>query len=182
MGTHSPTLHKKKKSVSDALLEAEQEHYLDCPNADIPLRSAALLLDGILFSIALSGIGRLLDTAQSALPFVIGSFVETRTPLAVLIAMYVAWLLKTLTLVLYFVWSVSRFGGSAAKLIMGLRVVDVHSGACLTYHQALLRELVFKPISAISLVGAALAFLRDDRRTLHDLLSRSTVKRVRGRP
>ena len=34
MGTYLPQTSKRKRSVSQALREAEEEHLLDCPNAD----------------------------------------------------------------------------------------------------------------------------------------------------
>lgn len=182
MGTYVPIQRKKKRSVADTLLEAEQEHYLDCPNADIPIRSAALLLDLILFSIATSGMHHLIETVRNSVPFFISAFAEPATPIVVLLITYFAWVVKTAAFVLYFVWSVSRFGGSPAKLIMGLRVVDAQTGDRLNYQRAFVREVLAKPFGLLLLVGAVMAVSREDRRALHDLIAHSTVKRVRGLP
>ena len=45
MGTYIPAGPTRKRSVSDTLVEAEEEHFLDCPNADFFIRLAAALLD-----------------------------------------------------------------------------------------------------------------------------------------
>ncbi len=165
----------------ETLLEAEQEHYLDCPNADVPIRSAALLLDVILFSLALSGIHHLIETVKASIPLVVTSFAlpQNAGVLALGVA-YFSWLLKTAALVLYFVWSIMRFGGSPAKLLMGLRIVDAKSGEKLTYPRAFLREALGKPIGVLTLFGALTSLIRPDRKAAHDLLSGSVVKKVRG--
>lgn len=181
MGTYLTT-RRRKRSVADTLREAEHEHYLDCPNADLPLRTAALLLDLILFSLASSGIQHLINTIKNTVPVLLGGFSEPATPAVLLGVSYLAWLLKTLALFLFFVWTVMRFGGSPAKLIMGLRVVDANSGELLDYQRALLRETAGKVLGAAILVGPLSALFRPDRRALHDLLSGSAVKKVRGGP
>jgi uncharacterized RDD family membrane protein YckC len=182
LGTYLPAQRKKKRSVADTLAEAEHEHYLDCPNADLPIRAAALLLDLILFSLSASGIHHFVETVKNSVPSLIGVVSEPSAPAVVLGITYLSWLLKTAALFLFFVWSVLRFGGSPAKLLMGLRVVDVASGSRLDYRQAMLRETVGKLLGALLLVGPAIALFRPDRRALHDLVSRSVVKRVRGAP
>lgn len=182
MGTYIPLTRKKRKSVADTLLEAENEHYLDCPNADLPLRSAALLLDLILFSLATSGVHQLVEALRVLLPMVLGGVPETTVPLISLWTSYFSWMLKTAAFYGYFVWSVIRFGGSPAKLLLGMRVVDVHSGGRLDYHQAVVRETVGKVFGLLLLAGPVVALFRPDRRCLHDLVTASTVKKVRGVP
>lgn len=182
MGTYAPAHRKRKKSIADTLLEAEQEHYLDCPNADLPIRSAALLLDVILFSLASSGIHHFIETTKNSVPALLGFVAEPAAPVIVFGITYLAWLLKTLALFLFFVWSMMRFGGSPAKLLMGLRVVDAETGERLDYRMAILREPIGKVFGTLLAFGPITALFRKDRRTAHDLLSRSVVKRVRGMP
>ena len=180
MGTHLPAQRKRRRSVADTLLEAEHEHYLDCPNADMPIRSAALLLDLILFSLASSGIHHLVETAKNSIPALVGAVSEPLQPSVVLAITYFAWLLKTSAVFLYFVWSLMRFGGSPAKLLMGLRIIDVDTGERLDYRQAILREMVGKVLGGVFLISPLVALTRQDRRGLHDWISNSVVKRVRG--
>ena len=45
MGSYVPSGPRRRRSVNEALLEAEEDHFLDCPTADILLRAAAILLD-----------------------------------------------------------------------------------------------------------------------------------------
>ncbi len=179
MGTYLST-RKRKRSVADTLREAEHEHYLDCPNADLPLRTAALLLDLILFSLASSGIQHLVNTVKNTVPVLLGGFSEPATPAVLLGVSYLAWLLKTLAVFLFFVWTVMRFGGSPAKLIMGLRVVDAENGELLDYQRTLMRETLGKILGTVFLVGPVMPLFRADGRALHDLISGSAVKKVRG--
>jgi uncharacterized RDD family membrane protein YckC len=182
VGQYLPAQRKRKRSVADTLAEAEQEHYLDCPNADLPIRSAALLLDLILFSLGTSGIHHLVETVKNSVPSLIGVVSEPAGPTVVLAITYLSWLIKSAALFLFFVWTVLRFGGSPAKLLMGLRVVDARTGDRLDYRQALIRETVGKILGSAVIVGPAVALFRRDRRALHDLASHSVVKRVRGVP
>jgi uncharacterized RDD family membrane protein YckC len=179
MGTYSSP-RRKKRSVADTLLEAEHEHYLDCPDADLPIRSAALLLDWILFSIATSGIHHLIETVSNSVPFLLTSFSQPLGPAATLAIAYFSWVIKTIAGYLYFIWSVNRFGGSPAKLIMGLRIVDSRTGQHLEYGQAFVREALVKPLGLFFLVGALTSVSRADRRSIHDIVTHSAVKRIRG--
>ncbi len=180
MGAHETSHRRRKRSIADTLVEAEHEHYLDCPNADIPIRSACILLDVILFSLASSGIHHLVETLKNSLPVLIGTLSQPAEPLLILGLSYAAWLLKTLALFMYFVWCTLRFGGSPAKLLMGLRVVDADTGERLDYVRALLRETLGKGLFGLLLINPITSLIRSDRRGLHDLMSRSVVKKVRG--
>ncbi len=182
MGTYSPAQRKKKRSVADTLLEAEREHLLDCPNADLPIRSAAFLLDLIFVSLGSSGIHSLIEALKTSIPLLLGIVSEPSAPLVILGITYLSWLLKTAAIYLYFVWSVMRFGGTPAKLLMGLRVIHIETGDRLDYREAVVREIGGKFLTTLSILGPLFSLRRPDRRMLHDLLARSTVKNVRGEP
>jgi uncharacterized RDD family membrane protein YckC len=173
---------RKRRSVADTLLEAEREHYLDCPNGDLPIRSAAFLLDLIFVSLGSSGIHHLIETLKNSIPPLIGMVSEPAAPLFVLGVTYFSWLLKTAALYLYFVWTVMRFGGTPAKLLMGLRIVDTRTGDRLDYQQAILREIIGKLVTGVSVLAPLASLRRPDRRMFHDLVSGSCVKKVRGEP
>lgn len=129
MGKHTPVDPKPAPSVAATLTEAEHDHWLDCPDADIVIRSAAFLLDVIFFSIGSTGIHNLSLAAMSLHQALASALDETLYVLIPLLVLYVSWTIKTVAAVLYFVWAQSRFGGSPAKLLLGLRVVDNSDGA-----------------------------------------------------
>lgn len=83
----------------------------------------------------------------------------------------------------YAVWTVATFGGSPAKLLLGLRVLDATSGQKLSIPRVILREIIGKALGLALLGGGLLMpLMRQDHRSLHDLLSQSVVKRVHGGP
>ncbi len=185
MGTYIPARPRKQRSVSDTLLEAEQEHYLDCPNADVLSRAAALLLDIILCTLASSAIHHFssaLATSIGSTPLLSPSAIDPSqwANQAQKVGLYLSWVLKVTVYYLYLIWAVQQYGGTPAKLLLGLRVLEDNSGEKLSYGSVLLREALLKPLSIASLVGCATALLRKDKRALHDLMSRSVVKKVRG--
>lgn len=183
MGKYTPGKPTRQKSLSDALLEAEEDHLLDCPNADFTLRAAALLLDVILFSLANSGIQHFFDTLESyALHLAQAAPGEGAGRSIALVSMYLALVAKIGAGYLFFVWSVSRFRGSPGKQLLGLRVVASDTGAPLRPFIALVRETFGKALSVVSLVGMALPLWRPDQRALHDLVAGSVVKRLHGGP
>jgi hypothetical protein len=65
MGKENPSRFRNSKSVVQTLEDAERDHFIDCPNADITYRTAAFLLDCILFSLAHSGVSQTLATFWS---------------------------------------------------------------------------------------------------------------------
>jgi uncharacterized RDD family membrane protein YckC len=180
MGKHTPSEKKQKRTVFETLTEAEQDHWLDCPDADLPLRSAGFLLDVIFFSIASSGIHHLSGAVLSLHNAVASSLTEPLSSFIPLLILYLSWSLKTIAGFLYFVWTVSRFGGTPAKLLLGLRVVDSSHGGKLTLGQAVLREVVGKFLfgwfMAFTITGVATGQIR----AFQDWLAKSVVKKVHG--
>ncbi len=187
MGTYVPRGSARPKTISEALAEAEHDHFLDCPNADFWIRTGAILLDGILFWLLWSGIHH---TFTSVGPSLLASAEQTslfqqwfpinKSPLRpdqlLPFAEHVA---HGLLFFLYFCATLSSFGGSPGKLLLGLRVVDAANGAKLTFGRAIFRETVGKLISAAPLaIGFVMAFMRQDTRALHDLTAGTVVKRI----
>lgn len=178
MGNYTPA-GRRTRSVYDTLAEAEDDHFLDCPNADVWIRAGAILLDGILFFLINSGILRIAGMVVTYLlrsPDSVADEAEMR-----LTVNYCILVARMLLFYFYMIWTVSQFGGTPAKLLLGLRVMDINSGQKLTIPIALWREFIGKTIGVLTLgVGFGLAYYRPDSRALHDLISRSVVKRVRG--
>jgi uncharacterized RDD family membrane protein YckC len=85
---------------------------------------------------------------------------------------------KTSFLFFYSIFSVSQFGGTVGNLLLGLRVVDDQSGQKLSLIRSMTR-LIFG--LSTNLLSLSVAMSRPDGRTLHDLLSRTIIKKVRGR-
>ena len=78
-------------------------------------------------------------------------------------------------------WFGKHKGGTPGKLVLGLQVVDYRTGTRLGYGRMLYRETLGRLISAVSIVGFATVFFREDRRALHDFLAGSQVLRTRDR-
>jgi uncharacterized RDD family membrane protein YckC len=186
VGTYVPSGPRKGRSVADALLEAEEDHLLDCPSADFAIRMAAFLLDGILCWLAYTSIRHIssaLGTFAANLPNMQGGAQGFPLSDPEGLALYIAHVLQLSFLYLYLVWSVSRYGGTPAKLLLGMRVVDANTGQRLSLPRAMLRELVGKAAGIISGgFGLGLPLVRSDKRAMHDLLAKSVVKRVHGGP
>lgn len=183
MGTYTPGTPGRPKSLSDTLVEAEEDHLLDCPNADIPLRAASLLLDVILFSLANSGIQNFFETMESyALHVVHAGAGDSIGHTIAVISMYLTLVTKVSGAYLFFVWSLNRFRGSPGKLLLGLRVVDANTGRPLRPSIALMREALKIPLSPLSLIGIAGSLFREEHRPLHDKVAGSVVKRLHGGP
>ncbi len=183
MGVYTPGKPAQPRTLADALLEAEEDHFLDCPNADVPARAAALLLDVILFSLANSGIQHFFDTLESyALHLLQISLADPAGHSMVTISLYLSLVAKVSAGYFYFVWSVNRFRGSAGKLLLGLRVVSSQTGQPLRPVVALFRETIGKALCLISVVGVVPPLVRDDYPMLHDVLARSVVKKLHGGP
>jgi len=187
MGTYVPRGSARPKTISEALAEAEHDHFLDCPNADFWIRTGAFLLDSIFFWLLWSGIHHtftsvgpsLLATAER-MPlfqqFLPGHDAPLRPEQVLPFLEHAA---HGLLFFLYFCATLSAFGGSPGKLLLGLRVVDVTTGAKLTFGRAIFRELIGKVVSTIPLaIGWGMAFMRQDTRALHDLAASTVVKRV----
>jgi uncharacterized RDD family membrane protein YckC len=173
MGTYIPQRPKRKRSLRDMLVEAEEDHYLDCPNADFPTRAAAFVLDAMFLFLAITAIERIFHalarpTAEDAHNAMMILVFSIQSALQILIF----YLLEIESLVL--------FGGTPGKLLTGLRVIDLHSGGKLTFVQALMREVVGKWILGPLTIGIGpiLPLIRNDHLALHDLISRSAVKKV----
>lgn len=185
MGTYTPLQRRKKRnapSLAETLAEAERAHYVDCPNADLPLRTAALFLDLILASLAMSAVHQLSETVRNTVPVVLGSWVSAEASGFLFFFLFVNWTLKVSLAVFYFVWTPARLGGTAAKLLLGLRVVDVTSGERLSLSRSIWREILAKPLGLLTFASPLSASLRKDHRAVHDLAVKSVVKRVRGAP
>lgn len=177
MGRYEPAARRRRRSLTDALDEAEYEHYLDCPNADLIPRIAATMLDAIFLFIAVSAVNRILSLS----PGLIGGGEGTLSPSAMSLLESVKIAIDVSIWYFSQIWSTANFGGSPAKLILGLRVIEMDSGAPLSFSRSVVRELVGKVV-AVGVTGGLVLLVplfRKDHQTFHDLLTRSAVKRVR---
>jgi len=178
MGTYKPSGPKRERSLHETLNDAEHDHFLDCPNADRMLRAGAQLLDVILCFLILSGIHHVVETLRALTPNILGDADLLRLRNVNSMIFYTGSVLKLFVFYTYFIWTVVVFGGTPAKLLLGMRVLDAHTGQKLTIPVTIFREVVGK---AMLLCGGF--FLGMHRRVLiHDKLSRSVVKKVHGAP
>lgn len=181
MGTYERTNPPAKRSLSDTLLDAEADHLLDCQNADFMIRASALVLDIILVSLAWSAIHHICLALGGYLANTFGTGdILLTDPRALL--RHTSMGLKCVLLYGYLIIPVHRYGGSPAKLLLGLRVVDELTGHKLGLSRAVFREAIGKLLSTASAgLGFLVAAARPDQRTFHDLMSRTVVKRVHTR-
>src|SRR5688500_15932780 len=142
MGSYSPSGRKRSRSLSDTLAEAEHEHLLDCPSADVFIRCGSLLLDVILCFLLVSGLQQLSNAMIQLAPKVLAEGEGFLTPAKIQNAVqYMEIVLKMSFAYVQFVWFVVAFGGTPANLLLGMRVVDVDSGERLSVPRSALRTI-----------------------------------------
>jgi uncharacterized RDD family membrane protein YckC len=73
-----------------------------------------------------------------------------------------------------FVLFLALSGTSVGKKVMGLYVRNKYNHT-ISLPQAFLREMIYKPLSALSIVGVLYALINDEKKTLHDLLASTIV-------
>src|SRR5690606_3104753 len=78
----------------------------------------------------------------------------------------------------YMVYFYTQKGGTLGKLALNIRVINLNTGARMTWGQVIMREIFGKFLSGlILLIGYIMAGLRSDKRALHDLLAGSQCLR-----
>lgn len=175
MGKYRQIKVKKSKTIDETLREAESDHIVDCPNASLSIRLAAGSLDAIFLILMASGLERLFRVAVLFIGLTPDGFSAESTPL--LFSIHLA--LQSVLLYFYWIRTVIEYGGTPAKLLLKLRVVDSHSGNHLGFYQAVGRELLVKPLGLLALgFGLWMALTRKDGKTLHDVVCHTTVKRI----
>ena len=170
----TPLKREASPNIQEALSQAEQEHWLERPNAPVALRLACFVLDLIFIYLFIHGEHRLLQT----LSIYSATAAHATFLLNPFFLGFLDIFLRTSFLFFYLIFSVSHFGGTVGKLLLGLRVVDSESGEKLSLTRSTSRLLFGL---STNLLSASVAMSRPDGRTLHDLLSRTHVKKVRGR-
>ncbi|MBI2518922.1 MAG: RDD family protein [Bdellovibrio sp.] len=65
---------------------------------------------------------------------------------------------------------------SPGKFVAKILVDDIDGGD-IGFVRTFLREMIFKPISAVSIIGILIAFMNPHRRALHDFLAKSVVRK-----
>jgi uncharacterized RDD family membrane protein YckC len=161
----------KPSNLQETLAQAENAHWLDCPNCNWGLRLASIFLDSIFIYLILHAIDRLflaISIHETALQIQSQPF-----PISV-----VEYFLKAGFLFLYLVFSVSVWGSTLGKRLLGIRIVDANSGANLSIPRVLICLAWF---FATHIVSIGVGIFRPDHRAFHDLTTNSLVKKVRGR-
>ncbi|NBX93909.1 MAG: hypothetical protein EBQ85_11825 [Proteobacteria bacterium] len=174
MGKEAQTKSPDRHEVRNALWEAEREHWLDCQNAPLSTRLASSVLDIIFVYLVSHGFTKLVRQLVVHGPRLAPDHQNLFDPQ---IWTVIDLAIRISFLVLYLTWSVSFFGGTLGKLLLGLRVIDCQTGHPLTYRASLFRGIASVGMNVLVLFTL---FIRPDRRGLHDLFSNSVVKKVRG--
>lgn len=158
-------------ALKETLDLAEQEHWLDCPNANWALRLASSLLDCIFIYLAIHTLHKLVETVSFHSSYLKGSTLSFLLGMAEI-------LLRGVFVFLYLIMSSNLWGATLGKLLLGLRLVDEKTGGPLTMGRVCSR--VFWGVST-NVFSILVAIFRKDQRFLHDLLTESVVKKTRGR-
>jgi uncharacterized RDD family membrane protein YckC len=154
----------RKSTLQTTLNEAESVHLKDCPSTKPEVRAAAALLD-VAFLIALS----------NALVVLAHSFERWMS-----LPDGFVWWLRAGLFVLLQVWPLSFARSSPGKQLLGVRVIRQLDGNPLSFGRALLRETLFKLLTAASVIGIYWFFRKRNPFALHDRLAGSASKRVHG--
>lgn len=83
-------------------------------------------------------------------------------------------IIAALFLVLY-VLPTFLFGKSVGKIFRGQRIGKVKDGVSISRFMAVIREIILRPISLISVIGIAMMFFGDKRQALHDKILQTSV-------
>lgn len=158
-------------ALKETLELAEQEHWLDCPNANWALRLASLVLDGIFIYLFVHSLDQLVETISFH-----NGHLRSNTFFFVLGMVEV--LVRAAFVFVYLVVSTHLWGVTLGKFLLGLRLVDEKTGRTLSLGRICSR--LFWGVTT-NVVSVGVSIYRKDHRSLHDLLTQSVVKRTRGR-
>lgn len=152
-------------ALEETLSLAEKLHDLDRPNAPLSLRFACRALDAIFVYLLINGMEKLFQALSPVFEngFLLG---------------YVDLLFRLAFLFGYTVLVSAEFGGTLGQVLLGVKVIDSKTGEKLSVGISCLRLLWLLATNILSLI---VALTRKDRRCLHDLVSNTVVKKVRGR-
>ncbi len=179
MGFYIPKKKKNAFSIKEALNQAENDLYLDSPNADAPIRAAAFILDIILLTLIITTIQKLFSAISAYAIFFVDKNPDSQKFILITLATLEIGI-KINSFYFYMIWSIFTFGGTAGKLLLGLRIISVKSGEPPTFLWVLIRETIAKLLTIVSIIGIFLPFIRKDHRTFHDFITFTTVKKIRG--
>lgn len=181
MGNYIPTEPTRRPSISQTLAEAEQDHFLDCPNADFWIRAAAYMLDTIFLFLLITSIQKIFVALVGTQMFgdpqrLSRTFILFLSSLQIGLQGYVFYMFN--------IFCVTRYGGSPGKLIFGLRVIDASSGQRLSLIRTVLREIGGKIliVAATGGIDFIWSLINKNSLTLHDMASGSAVKKVHDHP
>lgn len=180
MGTYTPSKPEPRKTLADTLRDARNDHFLDCPDADFPSRAAAFLLDLIFFSLTTTAIHQLGQTIISSLVALSAGGDAATSSMSLLGIAYASWILKSIACWTYYVWTLPQFGGSPAKLLLGLRVIDQDHGDYPSFGRAFFRECLGKGLGVITGTSVVPLLRIPSKTPFHDWITRTRVKRVQG--
>jgi len=172
---------KENFPLAHSLNDSEREHFLDCPQAELPQRLASTLLDFILFSLAVTALRHLFEMGEGIIHFTFAWAGIERLQMLLQLTQYAANVCKVLVAYFFFIWSGFKLGGTPGKLLLGLRLIDA-SGNSPRPLTVLLREVVGKPLAALWMLGPywVLRKLKKRKTMLHDQIFKTSVRRVRG--
>lgn len=171
----APLKNEAAPNIQAALSQAEQEHWLERANAPLALRLASLILDLIFIYLFSHSLHRIIEALSlySATNIENQSFLMNPFFLG-----FVDVFFRTGFIFFYLIVAVSTWGGTLGNLLLGLRVIDAQSGKKLNLTRTTNRLLFALATNVLSL---AVAMSRPDCKWLHDLLSKTVTKKVRGR-
>ena len=167
------------RSDTEAYLNKSQHTHggKDTSTPDIAVRGKAFAIDAVIMGVfyLLSRNSQLLDVLfnwvdQAMVKLALGQLPEDPR---------VDYLLSAgIFVVLYFfifVLLITFTSKSPGKFATKILVDDIDGGD-IGFFRTFLREMIFKPISALTIIGIFMPFMNPQRRALHDFLSKSVIR------
>jgi len=79
------------------------------------------------------------------------------------------------SLIILYVLPTFLFGKSVGKILRGQRIGKVKDGVSISRFTAVIREIILRPISLISVIGIAMMFIGKNNQALHDKILQTSV-------
>lgn len=88
---------------------------------------------------------------------------------------YIQMGIVAVSLIVLYLFPTFLFGKSIGKIFRGQRIGKVKDGVSISRFMAVIREVILRPISLVSVIGILMMFFGDKRQALHDKILQTSV-------